>query len=358
MENILQNVSGKRASVNTIYHVLYGYFFIGLSKSKLAKIYKKHKSTIANWIRTFQENGYFSRKEYETDARKFGADKRAWLIELYFSQPTLYLDESKKLFEQNFGISISTSSICRILHQEGLTYKVLERRAIQIRSEDIIRFCNELQQIKWDYHNLVFLDEVSFDNRSMLRSRGYGVRGQRLICRGEYVRKPRMSLLCFIGVDGVKEVYSTEGTFNRAKFFDCCRKFCTDSKDVYRYPGYHSIWIMDGARIHCDAMIISFLRSLGIYTIFLPAYCPFFNPIEVVFGNVKRALKKEHSEKSKLDYKLCIAETFQSYSNRNMQNLFRKCGYIRGGRFDPSLGLEKDLIWLGFEDNSEKKRNM
>lgn len=77
-----------------------------------------------------------------------------------------------------------------------------------------------------------------------------------------------------------------------------------------------------------------------------------------MFGNVKRALKKDHPENGKRDYKLCIAETFQKYSNYDMQGLFRKCGYIRGGRFDPSLALEHDLIRLGFEDNSEKKRTL
>ncbi|XP_055540560.1 uncharacterized protein LOC129727112 [Wyeomyia smithii] len=222
-----------------------------------------------------------------------------------------------------------------------MTYKVLERRAIQIRSEEIIRFY-----------------EVSVDNRSTLRSRGYGVRGQRLICRGEFIRQPRMSLLCFLGVNGIKEVYSTEGTFNRVKFFECVRKFCLESGDIYRYPGYHSVWILDAARILRDKMIISYLRSLGIYIVFLPAYCPFFNPIEVVFGNVKRAMKKYNPEKGKRDYKLCIAETFQAYSSIDVTALFKKCGYIRGGRFDPSLGLEQDLIRLGFKDNAEKKRNL
>lgn len=119
--------------------MLYGFFFLGLTKAKLATIYKKHKSTIANWVCAFQRNGFFSRNRYKSDTRKFGAAKRIWLVELYHSQPTLYLEESKKLFSQHFAVSISVSSNCRILHQEGLTYMVLERRTVQIRSEDIIR---------------------------------------------------------------------------------------------------------------------------------------------------------------------------------------------------------------------------
>ena len=56
---------------------------------------------------------------------------------------------------------------------------------------------------------------------------------------------------------------------------------------MQQYPGRYSVWILDGASIHCDKYITYFLRSLGIYTIFLPAYCPFFNPIEIIFGNMK-----------------------------------------------------------------------
>lgn len=358
MTDILQTVSHRRASVNTIYHAFYGYFFLGLSKAKLSRIYRKHKTTISNWISSYRQNGFFSRKEYARDAKKFGSDKRSWLVELYLSQPTLYLDEAKHLFEKTFNVSISASSICRILHNAGLSWKALERRAIQIRSDDITRFCDEMRRLRWDYHNLIFLDEVSFDNRAMLRTRGYGVRGKRLICRGEFVRKPRISLLCFIGQNGVEEVFSTDGTFNRTKFFECCRKFVANSDDVEMYPGQYSIWILDGARIHCDAMIIYFLRSLGIIPIFLPAYCPFYNPIEVVFGLIKQHFRRIYRECHQRDLQLLVAEIMEQYSNYPMTNLFKKCGYIRGGRFDPTVELEDCLINLGFEENSKKHRKI
>lgn len=357
MADILQEVSKRRASDNTVYHALYGYFFLGLSKAKLASLYRKHKSTIANWISNYQRNGSFCRKEYARDAKKFGVEKRQWLVQLFKRDPTLYLDEAKEAFERTFFIPISTSSICRILHHEGLSWKALERRAVQIRTDDILRFCDELQMIQWDYHNLIFLDEVSFDNRGMLRTRGYGVRGERLICRGEFVRKPRVSLLCFIGQDGMKEVFSTEGTFNRSKFFECCRKFIANSTDVEMYPGHSSIWILDGARIHCDPMIIYYLRSLGIIPIFLPAYCPFYNPIEIVFGLAKQHLKRTYVECSRRDMNLVVAEIMEKFSNYPLGNLFRKCGYIQGGRFDPTIELESDLIMLGFEENSEQRRD-
>lgn len=108
-------------------------------------------------------------------------------------------------FIQNFW-SIST-----ILHEACLSYKVLERRAVQIQLTEIHRFCAELRSFPWLLENLVFLDEVSFDNKDILRKRGYAVKGQRLIYRGEYVRRPRVSLLCFLGTTGILNTYKLRG---------------------------------------------------------------------------------------------------------------------------------------------------
>ena len=44
--------------------------------------------------------------------------------------------------------------------------------------------------------------------------------------------------------------FVTDGTFNRSRFVSCCREFVL-SGNVQQYPGRRSIWILDGARIHC-----------------------------------------------------------------------------------------------------------
>ena len=57
----------------------------------------------------------------------------------------------------------------------------------------------------------MFLAEVGFDNRDMLRTHDYCLRGESLIYRGEFNRQPRVSLLCFIGIEGLLETFHTEG---------------------------------------------------------------------------------------------------------------------------------------------------
>lgn len=52
---------------------------------------------------------------------------------------------------------------------------------VSVGAADIIRFPKELQEFPWFLENLVFLDEARFDNKSMLKKRGYGLKGHKLI---------------------------------------------------------------------------------------------------------------------------------------------------------------------------------
>jgi hypothetical protein len=233
-----------------------------------------------------------TQKERDNVYTKYGVEKREWLLELYQRSPILYLDKAKQLFDRQFSARISKSYISIILRESGLSYKMIQRRAIQITTFDVLRFSQELQEHAWLIHNLVFIDEVSFDNREMYRKRGFGLKGQTVVFRGEYCRKPRVSLLCLLGVTGILDIFSTEGTFDRNLFIDSLREFALKNDQASTFPGPNSLWIMDGAKIHCHENVVHYLRSIGIIVLFLPAYCPFFNPIELVFGYVKPKLRR------------------------------------------------------------------
>ncbi|XP_058820531.1 uncharacterized protein LOC131682793 [Topomyia yanbarensis] len=286
---IIHAVQQQHAVPNTVYHALYAHYYLGMSKKDIATIYGKSLFTIYSWLRKFENEGVYQRKKRIQIYKKFNAEMRLWLVQLYQEHPLLLLDEAKEKFQKHFQISIIVSSVCFILHEAGLL------------------------AIPWDIYNLVFLDEVSFDNRDMLRRKGYGVVGQKVIYSGEFCRRPRLSFLCFFGSDGILDSFWTDGTFNRTKFFDCAREFALRNPKVYQYPRLHSVWIMDGARIHCDANIIRYLRSIGILPIFLPAYCPFFNPIEIVFGLIKKRMQRTRQENTPIMSDVC--ETI-SYFNK------------------------------------------
>lgn len=331
---VLEHVSRKHASEDTKYHVLYGYYHLNKSRSELAKLYCKHHSTISNWIREYEELQTFRNGHSNRGFRKLSEEEVEWFRQLYIDHPSTYLDEAKDLFQETFKKEISRSTISRVLAKIGFSRKVLEKRAIQIKRKEIDFYTDELNCLQWDTFNILFLDEVSFDNRDMNRDKGYGPIGERVLNHGNHVRQSRISLLCFLGSEGLLETFMTEGTFTRLKFFEACRQFALKGP-VKQYPGKNSIWILDGAKIHTDPSIVRYFRSLGIMIVFLPGYCPHLNPIEIVFGLVKQRFKRDYNESKLKDLKLFVMEILMKFQNFDARNLFRKCGYYPGGNFKP-----------------------
>ena len=47
-------------------------------------------------------------------------------------------------------------------------------------------------------------------------------------------------------------------------YFEKLRDFALSGM-ISPYPGPRSVWIMDGAKVHCDPAIVNYLRALGIH---------------------------------------------------------------------------------------------
>ncbi|OWZ11046.1 hypothetical protein PHMEG_00015987, partial [Phytophthora megakarya] len=113
----------QHAHPNTVFHCLYGYYNLGYSRKELARVYNKTERTISNWVRI------------------------QWLYQYYQEKPLSYLDEAQTVFTQAHRVAISKTSVWRIIHDFGLTWKVLERRAMHVKESDISRFVEELSNV-------------------------------------------------------------------------------------------------------------------------------------------------------------------------------------------------------------------
>ncbi|KAG3086361.1 hypothetical protein PI124_g10759 [Phytophthora idaei] len=227
----------QHAHPKPVFHCLYGYYNLGYSRQELADVYDKTVRTIGNWMKVYENTGTFQRSKMSFH-KKFIAAQRQWLYDYYQVKPLSYLDAAQATFTQNHRVAISQTPVWRIIHDFGLTWKVLERRAMHVKERDVFRFVEELSQVNWSHQNLVILDKVSFDNRGMIRKRGYAMRGEKVAVRGDFQRKSRISILAFIGVNGVLNYYGKQGTFDRVSFVECCRDFVySDGGNVRQYPG-------------------------------------------------------------------------------------------------------------------------
>lgn len=174
---------------------------------------------MSRWITEYEQNGHFEKPRLRSPNKVLDEEHVKWIKELYENEPTMYLKETRERFFERFGFTIHHSTISRTLHKIGFTRKVLERRALQIKKKEIDFFCKELQSFHWDLPNLVFLDEVSFTNTEMFRTYGYGQVGERILAHGKFQRLPRISLLCFLGLDGLLETSITSGNCIHIMFY-------------------------------------------------------------------------------------------------------------------------------------------
>ncbi len=76
----------------------------------------------------------------------------------------------------------------------------------------------------------------------------------------ESVKSYCLYMYYFQGVKS-KEL-QTGGTFDRDKFVKCCRESAVENGKVRQYPGPHSIWILDDARIHMSSFFSPSLLSI------------------------------------------------------------------------------------------------
>ena len=68
--------------------------------------------------------------------------------------------------------------------------------------------------------------------------------------------------------------------------------------------------VMDNAKIHHAVDVINFLEENSICYMLLPPYSPELNPIELLFGTVKAAYRKNGPARTRAEMKRRIRETF------------------------------------------------
>eukprot|EP00734_Pompholyxophrys_sp_LG126_P000155 Pompholyxophrys_sp_v1_NODE_23_length_3902_cov_17.111256.p2 type:complete len:351 gc:universal NODE_23_length_3902_cov_17.111256:17-1069(+) len=331
---LFNHVFRTQASESVKLHVIYGAEYLGIPHRNLATIYAKDPSTISRWVKAYKENGTVARKIPVSRWKRYDDHHRQWILAFIQKEPLSYLQEICKKFNESFNLCISTSTVLLILHEAKYTNKVVERRAMEIKFDDVIRFTCEINAVHPLPMQLCFIDEMSTDNRAMARKRGWFLQGSRPVFKGCFRRGTRLSLLSFLGVDGLIDTCQTSGTFTRLKFYEFCKRLL-DSGKIQRFPGRGSVWILDGASIHCDSNMIDYFLSRGIFVFFLPAYAPYYNPIEVIFGLMKRKCRELYSQP--YSEEAVLMQVVAKFLKYNCLKIFQKCGYSPTGKFDPFI---------------------
>jgi transposase len=172
---VLSEIFHLHSSTNTVQTFL----FLGIKVAELSKILCKTIQTVYKWVKKCHINGILKKLSPEK-RRGFNQEHQEWIRKYVDNITHAFLYEIKEVFTKEFKIDISPSPLYKILiHNLNYTKNKVERRAIQIRFDGICRYTREVNILSPIHDRPIFLDEMSQDNRDMLRKRGCFLRNAR-----------------------------------------------------------------------------------------------------------------------------------------------------------------------------------
>ena len=131
---------------------------------------------------------------------------------------------------------------------------------------------------------LVFLDETS-TQVTMTRHRGRGPRGQRVVDRVPRNHGQNLTCLTAISPRGVHAPCVVDGAVDTPVFLQWLRDWLLPSVPRGTTIG------LDNLSVHRNPAVREAVEGAGCFLLFLPAYSPDFNPIELVFAQLKTHLR-------------------------------------------------------------------
>lgn len=293
--------------------------------------------SIKRWYSYFEATGSVQPRRRRTRVFPWPDEVLSHVSTYIRDNPCFYLDELQEEMKNGFPevTNISIATICRTLrHKLGLTRKVLEKRAIEARPEEIQDFAERLGPFYTSADQLVFVDETAKDSRGTQRRYAWSARGTPAVTSVPFNRGKRVSALCALDINGFISWEITEGTFNRMAFHEAMIKNVLPFLNPY--PLSRSILILDNARIHLYQELLDAVEQTGALIFFLPPYSPQLNPIELAFAEVKNYLQRHASlafkDQPKDVFHRCLTLLSR---NQSMRNTYSHCGYA-----EKSLSIE------------------
>ena len=203
---------------------------------------------------------------------------------------TATLTSAKERLEEN-GVSVGKTTIWRTAQKAGLSYQKISYKPAVVFTRRII---NERRQYAQRIHECAdqevwFLDESGF-NLHIAPLRCWSTSGETPVQAVAPNRGKNISLLMCISSDGIQLQELHEGAFTATEFVVFLQSLAARFPEVLRGE---VCLIMDNARIHHAEIVGRYLEENGIRHDYLPPYSPDLNPIENVFGALKRIFRRQ-----------------------------------------------------------------
>lgn len=217
---------GRKApySADIRWRIVWQRLSMGLSFAVIAERLNIAVSTAHRIYTLFEQSGNFDPKPSNVprpDTRKLDDFLELFIIGYVLDNPAAYLNELCKEVKDISGITVSESTICRLIRRYGITRKKIQQVALQRSTQIRGGFMATILLHKKE--QFVWLDETGCDNRNYMRKYGYAVKGDTPRCRRLLTRGKRISAIAAISTEGLLAVEQTTGTVDADLVFDFVR---------------------------------------------------------------------------------------------------------------------------------------
>jgi transposase len=170
---------------------------------------------------------------------------------------------------------------------------------------------------------LIFIDET-WVKTNMTRLYGRAPRGERLVAAVPHGHWKTSTFIAGLCGDGLLAPAVFDGAINGELFLAYVEQVLAPTL----LPG--DTVIMDNLGSHKVAGVRQAIEAAGAKQLFLPAYSPDLNPIEMVFSKLKAALRKKAIRTVDALW-AALGAIADSLTPQECANYLRHCGYFQSG---------------------------
>lgn len=268
----------------------------GQSPEAVADALGVNRVTVYGWLALYREGGWDALQARKRGGRRRKLDAKAlrWIyntvtlrnpLQLKFTFALWTAKMVADLIRRKYGVSLSKASVCRLLHQLGLSPQRPLWRAYQQRPEDVRRWLEEeypriRRQAQRENATIYFGDEagVRSDHHA---GTTWGPRGKTPVVSSTGARFG-LNLISAVSAQGEFRFMTVKGRVN-------ARVFIRFLKRLVHNADRPIFLIVDGHPSHKARMVQRFVESLDgfLRLFFLPPYSPELNPDECVWNDLK-----------------------------------------------------------------------
>lgn len=166
---------------------------------------------------------------------------------------------------------------------------------------------------------LIFVDETS-THTALTRRRARAPRGQRAVGAVPRNHGPNTTLVAALTPTGIGPALTIQGSVTSAAFIAYAQHVLAPSLR----PG--QVVVLDNLSAHKGEAARRAVEAMGARVVFLPAYSPDFNPIELAFAKIKQQLRTA-AQRAERGLLAATAQAIDAVSVTDAHGFYAHCGF-------------------------------